>query len=102
GMTAATVRRALDKSCLKRTLERAGVGTARDRLITRDEDARRFAVEVGYPIVLKPLGGSGGLATWRVCGDEQLELALGLMKPSTESAVLAEAYLRGQELCIDT
>ncbi|MDT7540201.1 MAG: hypothetical protein QOE33_105 [Acidobacteriota bacterium] len=102
GMTAATVRRALDKSCLKRILERAGIGTARDHLITRDDDARRFAVEVGYPIVLKPLGGSGGLATWRVSDDEQLELALGLMKPSTESAVLAEAYLRGQELCIDT
>lgn len=102
GMTVATVRRALDKSSLKRTLERAGIRTARDRLITNPEDARRFAAEAGFPVVLKPLGGSGGLATWCIRGAEQLELALELMRPSPENAVLAEDYLRGRELCVDT
>ena len=102
GMSVSTVRRALDKSSLKRILEQAGIRTALDRLITCDDDARRFVAEVGFPVVLKPLGGSGGLATWCIRGVEQLELALELMKPSPESAVLAEDYLRGQELCIDT
>lgn len=102
GMSVATVRRALDKSLLKRTLARAGVRTARDCLVTCEADARRFADEVGYPVVLKPLGGSGGLATWAVRGAEQLELALTLMRPSPDSAVLAEEYLHGRELCIDT
>jgi hypothetical protein len=102
GLSVATVRRALDKSSLKRTLERAGIKTARDRLIADPDDARRFAAEVGFPIVLKPLGGSGGLATWCVRGAEQLELALELMRPSPESAALAEEYLRGRELCVDT
>ncbi|MDQ3803020.1 MAG: hypothetical protein M3416_04090 [Acidobacteriota bacterium] len=102
GMSASTVRRALDKSCLKRTLERAGIKTARDRLITSPDDARRFAAEVGFPVVLKPLGGSGGLATWCVRGAEQLELALELIGPSPENAALAEVYLRGRELCVDT
>ena len=102
GMSAATVRRALDKSSLKRTLARAGVMTARDCLVTSEADARRFAGEVGYPVVLKPLGGSGGLATWAVRGAEQLELALGLMRPSPGNAVLAEEYVRGRELCVDT
>ena len=102
GMTPATVRRALDKPSLRRTLERAGVGTARGRLITSDEDARRFAAEAGYPLVLKPAGGSGGLATRRVRDDEQLEHALALMKPSAENFVVAEECLRGQELCFDT
>lgn len=102
GMSAGVVSRALDKSSLKRTLERAGIGTARDRLITGDEDARRFAAEVGFPIVLKPLKGSGGLATWCIRSAERLELALQLMRPSMESAVLAEDYLLGEELCIDT
>lgn len=102
GMGAETVRRALDKSSLKRTLERAGIGTARDRLITSAGDARRFAAEVGFPIVLKPLGGSGGLATWCIRSAERLELALRLMRPSAESPVLAEDYLRGEELCFDT
>jgi hypothetical protein len=102
GMDVSTVRRALDKSQLKRTLERAGVGTARDCLVTCDEDARRFAREAGYPVVLKPLSGSGGLATWRIRSAEHLELALALMRPSPLKAVLAEECLRGQELCVDT
>ena len=102
GMSVATVRRALDKSCLKRTLDEAGIKTARAQLIKSDADARSFAAEVGFPLVLKPLGGSGGLATWRVRDAEQLELALDLMQPSPGQAVLAEAYLRGEELCIDT
>lgn len=102
GMSVKTIRRALDKSCLKRILEQAGIKTARDRLITQSNDARRFVEEVGYPIVLKPLGGSGGLATWRIRSAEQLELALTLMQPSPENAVLAEDYLQGEELCLDT
>ena len=102
GMSVSTVRRALDKSCLKPVLQRAGINTARDQLLTSNEDARRFVSEVGFPIVLKPLGGSGGLATWCIRNADHLELALELMRPSPESAVLAEEYLRGQELCIDT
>jgi hypothetical protein len=102
GMSTATVRRALDKSLLKRALEEAGIRTAQDLLVTSDEDARRFAESVGYPFVLKPLSGSGGLATWCIRSSQQLELALELMRPSETSAVLAESYLRGQELCFDT
>ena len=102
GMSEATVRRVLDKSRLKPILERAGIGTARDLVVISSEDARRFAAEVGLPIVLKPLGGSGGLATWCIRSLEQLERALELMRPSAENGVLAEEFLHGQELCIDT
>lgn len=102
GMSVSTVRRTLDKSCLKRILEEAGTSTARDRLITSNTDARRFGDDVGFPIVLKPLKGSGGLATWAIRSAEELELALELMQPSSENTVLAETYLRGLELCIDT
>ncbi len=102
GLSGSTVRRVLDKSCLKPILERAGIKTARDRVLTGNKAARRFAGEVGFPIVLKPLGGSGGLATWCIRSYEQLDMALELMQPSAENAVLAEEYLHGQELCIDT
>ncbi|HEX5732711.1 MAG TPA: hypothetical protein VF131_07745 [Blastocatellia bacterium] len=102
GISLSTVRRVLDKSSLKQALQRAGISTARDKVLTGGEDARRFAAEVGLPIVLKPLGGSGGLATWSVRNFEQLEMALELMRPSAENAFLAEEYLHGQELSIDT
>ena len=102
GLSVSNVRGVLDKSLLKSTLARAGINTARDQVLTSSEDARRFVADSGLPIVLKPFGGSGGLATWCVRSVEQLEMALDLMRPSAENPVLAEEYLRGQELCIDT
>ena len=101
-MSVSIIRRALDKQCLKTTLERAGINTARDQVLTNSEDARSFVGKVGFPIVLKPLGGSGALATLLIRSSDQLELALELMRPTPENAVLAEDFLRGQELCIDT
>ena len=102
GLSVAAVRRALDKSRLKETLAGAGINAPRDRLIASRADARRFADDIGFPIVLKPLGGSGGLATWRIRGADDLELALDLMQPALENRYLAESYLSGEELCIDT
>ena len=102
GMSESTVLRALDKSNLKQVLQRAGIETARDQVVTAALDARRFVDQVGFPLVLKPLTGSGGLGTWRIGTHEQLELALDLLKPSPENAVLFEEHLDGQELCIDT
>jgi hypothetical protein len=102
GASVATVRRTLDKSCLKEALAKAGVATARDQLLTGNEDARRFVGRTGFPIVLKPLRGSGGLATWCIRNGEELELALELMRPAADNVVLAEEHVVGQELCIDT
>ena len=97
-----TVRRVLDKSLLKRVLQQVGIETASDQVITSPQGARDFVEDVGFPIVLKLLGGSGGLATWRIDTDQQLETALDLLRPSPENAVFVEDHLQGQELCIDT
>jgi len=102
GMSVATVRQALDKSLLKATLERAGVRTARSRVFTSEVQARQVIEEFGYPVVLKPLNGSGGLATWCIRDAQQLELALELSKPSTTKPLLVEEFFAGEELCIDT
>lgn len=102
GMSAATVRRALDKSLLKAALQQAGVKTARSSLVRSEEEARQFVEEGGYPIVLKPLNGSGALATWIICDAEQLQLALELTAPSSNRPLLAEEFLIGEELSIDT
>jgi ATP-grasp domain len=102
GISVAAVRRALDKSSLKRILGEAGIDAPRGQLITSNASARQFVDDAGLPIVLKPLTGSGGLATWCVRRVEDLELALELMQPSLENACLAESYLIGQEFCLDT
>lgn len=102
GMTVSTVNQVLDKSRLKSVLAGAGLPTARDCMISSDEIARNFVAEVGFPIVFKPIKGSGGLATWCIQSAEQLDLALQVLQVSTSDPVLAEAYIYGQELCIDT
>jgi hypothetical protein len=102
GMRESTVLRALDKSNLKQVLRQAAIETARDRVVTSALDAKRFAGQVGFPLVLKPLSGSGGLGTWRIDTHEQLEVALELSKPLPGNSVLLEEYLSGEELCIDT
>ncbi len=102
GMSVATVRRALNKSSLIATLKEAGIGTAQSQVCTGDAEARNFASELGYPIVLKPLNGSGGLATWSIRNDSELSLALELTNPTHTRPLLVEECLSGQELCIDT
>ena len=102
GMSVATVRRALNKSSLIATLKDAGVGTARSLVCTDEAEAHRFSNESGFPVVLKPLNGSGGLATWSISNDAELNLALELTNPSHTRPLLVEECLNGQELCIDT
>ena len=97
-MSSAVVARTLDKSKLKATLNRAGVRTPLDEVVNNVEDARRFAHGVGFPIVLKPLNGSGALTTFRITNEEQLARILSLVEPP----VVAETHVNGEELCFDT
>lgn len=102
GMSVATVRRALNKASLLARLREAGIGTARSQVCTDEAQARSFAHNIGFPVVFKPLNGSGGLATWAIGDDSELNLALELTGPSQARPLLVEECLTGQELCIDT
>lgn len=97
-MSPEVVARTLDKSKLKSTLKNAGVQTPRDQIVTNVEEARRFAQEVGFPIVIKPLNGSGALSTFCIRDDEQLARIMELIN----GPVLAETFVMGEELCFDT
>ena len=101
-MSSETVARTLDKSQLKATLKRAGVKTPPDQLITNAADAESFVSEVGFPIVIKPVGGSGALTTFNVRNEQQLAQVVQLVQPSPARPVIAEAFVTGQELCFDT
>ena len=102
GMSFDTVCQTLDKSLLKQTLRNAGISTPADRIVFTIKDAIRFISENGFPIMLKPLSGSGALATLLIKTAVELDHALELMQPSIDHPVLAETYLHAQELCIDT
>ncbi|MBV9494765.1 MAG: hypothetical protein JOZ54_11010 [Acidobacteria bacterium] len=73
-MSPETVRRALDKRLLKRTLANAGIPVPKETTLG--------------PAVRKAERGTGGLSTWRLC--------------EGESAAFAEEWLEGDEVCVDT
>lgn len=97
GLSVEVVRRALDKAQLKSALETAGINTPRHRVVSSFAEARRFAEEIGFPLVLKSLSGSGALATFVIHSDLDLKNLTEL-----SGAFLAEQYITGQELCVDT
>lgn len=96
GLSVAAVRRTLDKSQLKSTLKAAGLNTPQYKVVTNSDEARAFAGQIGFPIVLKSVVGSGALATFLIHSENDLS------KVIESGPFLAEQYITGQELCIDT
>lgn len=91
-----------DKSLMKAALREAGLPVARSRVIRHEADARAFADEVGFPMVLKPPSGMGAKSTYRVNSYEELLRAAGGMGASESNPVLAEEFLRGREFSYET
>ncbi|MBX3208187.1 MAG: ATP-grasp domain-containing protein [Labilithrix sp.] len=91
-----------DKARMKDALRAAGLPVARHRLVTSADDARSFAEEVGFPMVLKPPAGMGAKATFRVSSLDSLLRAVTGMRVSPDSPVLAEEMLRGREHSFET
>jgi hypothetical protein len=61
------------KSVMKRVFERAGIAVARGRVCRTPAEVRRFAAEVGYPLVAKPDIGVGAASTYRIDDQTGLE-----------------------------
>lgn len=91
-----------DKSRMKAALSRAGLPVARSQLVTCEADARAFAAEVAFPMVLKPPAGMGAKSTFRVSALEHLLRAVRGMGASADEPVLAEEMLQGEELSFET
>lgn len=91
-----------DKARMKDALRAAKLPVARHCLVTSEHQARAFAEEVGFPMVLKPPAGMGAKATFRVTSLETLLRAVKGMRVTAESPVLAEEMLRGREFSFET
>jgi hypothetical protein len=92
GLPVETVRRTLNKSQFKATLISAGINTPRYM--------QRLTDEIGFPIVLKSVFGSGALSTFVLRSEADLKRASKLDIDLADFVV--EEYVEGQELCLDT
>ena len=93
GLSPEAAHRFRDKGAMKAALRAAGVPVAPSRRVHSLAEARDFALEAGFPLVLKPPAGVSAAATVRVDSLEELTAAWGrLPRP-----LLAEGFLTGTE-----
>lgn len=90
-----------DKVRMKDLLRAAEVPVARHALITSSEEARRFAGEVGYPLVVKPPAGAASQTTYRVDDEAGLLRALGPTSQAAGGVVMLEEFVTGEEHSFD-
>ena len=102
GTSVATAELFREKAQMKDALRAAGLPVARHRLIASEADARAFAAQVGFPIILKPPAGMGAKATFRVTTEDELLHVLRGMRVSADAPVLGEEMLRGTEHSFET
>lgn len=92
-----------DKPMMKEHLRQRGIQTARSAGVDSFVEAKTFADEVGYPLILKPRAGAGAHDTSRVDNQEELRAAcqaFGLGRPGVSAGL--EEFIEGHEGFHDT
>ena len=102
GTTSRTAWLCRDKPAMKEAVRAAGVACAASARVTAVGDAVRFAKEIGYPLILKPLDAAGASGTHRVDDDDALHRALGELRVQQGREVAIEEFLTGHEGFYDT
>ena len=101
GMDAATAERFRDKDLMKRVFGQHGVPCAAHTLARSAAEAAAFAARIGFPLVVKPPAGAGARSTFRLDGQEALELWLESAPPTPDNPAVMEQFLRGSEGSFD-
>jgi carbamoylphosphate synthase large subunit len=91
-----------DKPSMKQALREAGVPTAASAAVGSADEARAFAEQVGYPLILKPRSGAGAADTMRADDAAGLEHALGIFGENGAESIAVEEFIEGHEGFYDT
>jgi phosphoribosylaminoimidazole carboxylase (NCAIR synthetase) len=91
-----------DKPSMKEALRNAGVPTAASAAVSSASEARAFAGQTGFPLILKPRSGAGASGTVRVDDEAGLEHALGVFGGQGVDSIAVEEFIEGHEGFYDT
>jgi len=102
GTTVETAFLCRDKPAMKEALRAAGVATARSIGASSAEEVRKFAAEVGYPVILKPRAAAGAAGTFRADDAADLERVIAETRVDRGASVAVEEFVEGHEGFYDT
>jgi carbamoylphosphate synthase large subunit len=91
-----------DKPAMKDALRAAGVPCARSLGTDSADQARAFAKEVGFPLIVKPRSAAGASGTHRAGNADELEHAIRASHLDRGAPVALEEFIEGHEGFYDT
>ncbi|MGH7910881.1 MAG: ATP-grasp domain-containing protein [Candidatus Dormibacteraceae bacterium] len=100
GTTVRTTWLCRDKPSMKEALRQVGVPTAASAAVGNPTQARAFAEQNGFPLILKPRAAAGALGTTRVDSPAELDSALYAFGDADSIAI--EEFQEGHEGFYDT
>ena len=100
GMSVDTLLGFRDKEVMKTRLRAAGLRVPRSRRVHTATQVRELAEEIGFPLILKPIGGAGCSNTFKVDSWAELEKTLPALGELSEAS--CEEYIDGEEFTFDT
>jgi hypothetical protein len=98
GLKTADMGRIKRKSLMKDTFKKAGVRTARGRVVHTIAEAKRLINDTGYPVIAKPDIGVGAAKTYKIQNPQELE-SFFETKPVVD--YIMEEFISGQILTFD-
>jgi hypothetical protein len=102
GLTLEQVTRCRDKTVMKDFLRTQGIPCAANAGITSVAQARAFAAQHGYPLILKPTDGAGAAGTTKITDDAGLERACAELGLDGKRSAALEVFIEGHEGFFDT
>ncbi|MFF3814675.1 ATP-grasp domain-containing protein [Streptomyces bacillaris] len=102
GVSEFTARALKDKALTRQLLDEHGLSPVRYQLVRSAEEIAAFRAEVGDRIIVKPVDGVASLHIHPVDGPEDAEKAWEALQEAETSAVIAEEYLDGPVVSVDS
>jgi biotin carboxylase len=91
---------ALDKDSAKKIWIKHGIDTPQSRLVNSKESALAAAIDIGFPVVFKPLKASGSMGV-NVANEELDVLSAYSKAASHDYNVVVEAFVSGREFGVN-
>jgi len=91
-----------DKPAMKEELRITGIPCAASTRADNPADAREFAGQVGFPLIVKPPAGAGASGTWKVRNTAELEHVMIESGLADGAEMAIEEFIEGHEGYLDT